>query len=172
MRRAASLATIALVAVACSGGSEDDSADYFQNAATITATYESAAQRHFDSYLTALQGATAESGDAVFVDASKSLFAGLASEFGPAVAALDALTPPDGADGLHETWVSAGRALNDIFEDADSRLSALELADDVDGVLRNLPLADRAADYRDACAAVAAVNDSNAVIVCEPPAGG
>jgi hypothetical protein len=172
VRRAISLLTIAMVAAACSGDPEEATSSYFQEAATITATYENAAQRHFDSYLTTLEGATAETGDALYVEANKSLFAGLAAEFGPAVDALDALTPPDDAGGLHESWISASRALNEAFQDADTQLAALDQAEDVNTVVSDLPLADLAAAYRDACTAVAAVNDSNAVIVCQPQQGG
>ena len=170
MRRSLLPIVILLVAGACSGDSTDPADTYFQDAATITATYETAAQAHFDDYLAALDTATAETGDAVFVDANRGLFAGLAAEFGPAVEALDALTPPESADDLHESWMSASRALNDVFQSADADLSALDVAEQVNDVVSNLPLADLQAAYRDACSAVAAATP-DAVIVCEPQSG-
>ena len=175
-RRLISLLCIVVVAASCSGGSEETEATYFADAATITATYENAALGHFDVYLTSLEEATAETGDVIFVDANKRLFAGLAEEFGPAVDALDNLVPPEEVAGPHAEWLSAGRALNDVFQSTDDVLSSLDLADDVNAVVSELPLRDLQAAYRTACQAVAALasqgDDPTAVIVCQPPENG
>ena len=169
MRRHTLVLTIALLAASCSS-SEDPSATYFQDAAAITTTYEAAAVGHFDEYLAALDGATAETGDAIFVDANKALFSGLAIEFGSAVASLDALTPPDDASAAHEQWLGAARALNDVFQSADGRLAGLTEADAVNDVVSELPLADLQTAYRQACADVASL--ATAIIACEPRSDG
>jgi len=94
LRRLALPTALLVLAAACSGSNDgSDAGVYFQEASTITNSYESAAFGYFVEYREALEAATADTGEAIFVDANKLLFAGLAAEFGPAVAALGGVAP-------------------------------------------------------------------------------
>lgn len=178
MRRLITATLVAVVAAACAGddGSVETELTYFADAASITSSYETAVADYFDDYITALNSATADTGDAIFVDANKALFGGLASEFGAAVNALDGLTPPEAVEPAHEDWMAAGRALNEVFQDADGELSDLDDAMEVNDVVSELPVQELQAAYREACREVAELaaqsDDPSAIIVCEPPAGG
>lgn len=178
MRRRIIFLLVALIAAACSGDdtATEDELTYFADASSITSSYETAVVGYFEDYLTALNSATAETGDAIFVDANKALFAGLASEFDVAVNALDALSPPADVEAAHEEWVAAGEALNEVFQGAHSDLAALDEAAAVNDVVSELPVQELQAAYREACREVAELatgsDDPAAVIVCEPPADG
>lgn len=163
-----------LVAAGCSGDSVDPSVTYFADAAAISTQYEKSALSHFTEYRTSLEGATAETGDDIFVEANQSLFANLADAFGTAVTDLADLTPPSEAANQHDAWVAAARTLNDAFQSADDQLSTLTEAPAANSVVSNLPLADLQAAYRTACEGVAALadGDSVTVIACEPPSNG
>ena len=108
--------------------------------------------------------------EAIFVDANKGLFAGLATEFGATINALSALTPPTDAALPHEEWLTAARALNDVFRSTDEQLAPLTGAPEVDSVVRILPLRNLQAAYRAACQGVAALaeGDPTPVITCDP----
>ncbi len=172
-RRLIKIIVAALVAAACSD-SEDPSASYFVDAAAISTRYESAAATHFNEYQVALEAATAETGDAIFVDANKGLFGSLATEFETAVDDLSALTPPTDVVSPHDAWMAAARELNDVFQSAASQLATLAEAPAVNSVVSALPLADVQAAYRAACeeVAVLAEGDPTAVIACNPVSGG
>lgn len=178
MRRHITFFLAALVLAGCAGDDATGEAEatYFSDASAITNSYETAVVGYFDDYLAALNSATAETGDDVFVDANKALFAGLASEFDVAVSALDDLTPPADVEAAHEEWVEAGQALNEVFQGADSDLSTLDDAQAVNDVVSELPVQALQAAYREACQEVAALavarDDPPAVIACEPPGDG
>lgn len=172
LRRLALSTALLVLAAACS--SSDDGSDagvYFQEAATITNSYESAAFEYFVEYREALEAATAETGEAIFVDANKLLFSGLATEFGPAVAALGGLAPPARLEAEHAAWLAAARDLDAVFQSADDQLTPLTEAPAVNAVVSGLPLAGLQAAYRSACDAVAALagDESPAPIACRPP---
>ena len=173
-KRLIPIVVVFLVAVGCSGGTEDPSATYFEDAAVISTVYESSALTHFTEYRTALEGATAETGDRVFVEANQNLFANLADSFDTAVTGLADLTPPVTAASEHDAWVSAARTLRDVFQNADDQLAQLTEAPAANTVVSGLPLADLQAAYRRACENVAALADGEAAatIACEPPGNG
>ena len=167
------LVAVALTACSDSGPVETGGSTYFVDAAAITATYESAAGGHFDVYLAALDEATAETGDAIYVDANQNLFAGLAADFSTALTAITGLTPPDAAAGQHAEWVAASAALNDIFQNTNAELTGLNDAPQVDAYLTQLPLRELQSSYRDACESVAELSRQSdgpiGEIVCEAP---
>lgn len=161
---------IVVLAAACSGSS-GDSDSYVLEAAAITSGYEAAAAAIFTEYLTALDSATAESGDAVFASATKDLFGGLADEFGSAVSALEELTPPGDIEDEHDTWLAAARALNDVFRSADDQIVNLTDGLAVNEVISGLPVSDLQGAYRSTCEALAtAAGGEASSIACEPPA--
>ncbi len=165
----------ALIATACSESTaEEDRAAYFRSAAALSTTYEAAAGALFDSYLGSLESATAETGDAIFVGASKSLFAGLASEFDAAVTGLSDLEPPDDVEAVHAEWLAAAAALSAAFQGADRDLSSLTDAPAVDSVLSVLPVPELQGAYRTACSAVASLasTEAGSAITCQPAQGG
>lgn len=171
-RRTTRLFLIVLTASACSGGDTTDaSATYFQDAAAISSTYESAAADHFADYQSTLALATDETGDAIFVDANKGLFAGLATEFGSALTGLTSLTPPGEASDQHQAWLSAAQALDEVLRNVDRQLTSLSDAPNVESVISNVPLADLQANYRAACSSVAELtaDDPATAIACQPP---
>lgn len=163
-----------LVATGCSGDAEDPSATYYEDAAAISTRYETSALSHFTQYRTALEGATAETGDDIFVEANQNLFANLAGAFETAVTGLADLTPPSEAVSQHDAWVSAARTLNDAFQSADEQLAILTEAPAANTVVSGLPLGDLQAAYRTACEGVAALADGEPlpVIACQPPSNG
>ena len=174
-RHLALLILFATAVAACSedGSVETEGSSYFVEAGAITSAYESAAGGHFDLYLAALEEATEETGDAIYVDANQKLFSGLALDFGAAIEAINGLDPPEAVADPHADWVATGAALNDIFQRTNSGLSGLRDAGDVDAFVRDLPLRDLQTDYRNACEAVAALarqaDGPTAEIVCQPP---
>ncbi len=174
-RRLITAFVVLLVAAACSSSTtEDPSASYFEDAAAISTRYESAAAAHFTDYQVALEAATSETGDEIFVDANKGLFDSLSSEFAAAIEGLSVLTPPTDAAAPHDAWMSAAQALNEVFQSADSRLATLTEAPAVNSVVSTLPLADLQAAYRAACETVAALaeGDPTPVIACDPVSSG
>lgn len=170
-RRLIPLLTLVLLAAACSGGTEDDAADYFSQAAAITTTYETAAATHFAEYTEALRPAETEAeADAAFVDATRSLFASLASDFEPLVTTLSDLTPPESAATEHNEWLEASRALNTLFQNTDAAVAPLEDPGEIDSILVDLPIGDVQAAYRAACEAVATLAlAEDQVVACAPP---
>jgi hypothetical protein len=174
-RRLVPIVVALVVAAGCSGDAEDDpSATYFQDAAVISTIYETSALAHFTEYRTALEAATAQTGDRIFVEANQNLFANLSDAFGTAVAGLADLTPPSEAASQHDAWVSAARTLNDVFRSANDQLATLTEAPAANSVVSGLPLADLQSAYRTACESVAALANEEpvAVIACEPPSNG
>jgi len=174
-RRSIPVLLILVVAAGCAGDGEDASVSYFADAAAISTQYETAAFSHFTEYRTALEEATADTGDAIYVDANQTLFANLADDFSTAVAGLTDLTPPTGAEDRHDAWLSAARTLHDAFQTADNQLATLTEAPAANTVVSELPLADLQAAYRTACEGVAALADAGAaaiIIACEPPSDG
>lgn len=174
-RRLTPIVTLLLIAAACtSSDAEDPSASYFQDAAIVSSRYESAAATHFSEYRISLEEATAETGDEVFVDANKGLFASLAKEFGSAIDDLGDLTPPTDVAEPHDAWLTAARALNDAFQSTDDQLATLSEALAVNSLVSTVPLADLQQAYREACQAVAALADGEPIpaIACDPITGG
>lgn len=174
IRRLIPTVVAVLVAAGCSGDATDPSATYFEDAAAISTRYETSALSHFTEYRTSLEGATAETGDDIFVEANQSLFANLAKDFDAAIAELAELTPPPATQSLHEDWLSTARTLYDAFQSADNQLATLTEAPAANSVVSELPLADLQAAYRAACedVAVQATGGPTAVIACEPPSDG
>ena len=173
-RRFIPIVIVLLVAAGCSGEAEDPTATYFEDAAVISTLYEASALTHVTDYRTALEGATAETGDRIFVEANQTLFAGLSDAFDTAVTGLSGLTPPDTAVSEHDAWVSAARSLREVFQSADTQLASLTEAPAANTVVSTLPLADVQAAYRTACENVAALSNGEPMtaIACEPPGNG
>lgn len=173
-RRLIPLVVAMLVASGCSGEADDPSATYFGDAAAISNQYETAAFSHFTDYQTALEAATAETGDAIYVEANQDLFDSLANEFDTAVAGLSGLTPPAGAVDQHDAWLLAAQNLHNAFRSADDELAALTEAPAANTVVSELPLADLQAAYRAACQSVAALATGvpTTSIACQPPSNG
>ncbi len=66
---------IVLIADAHNGGdAEKASTSYFPEAAAVSSTYQAAAAAHFAGYRAALESATADTGDPIFVEANQGLF--------------------------------------------------------------------------------------------------
>jgi hypothetical protein len=86
---------------------EKASTYYFPEAAAISSTYQAAAAAHFAGYRAALESATADTGDPIFVEASQGLFANLAADFDAAGAGLVGLTPPQDAIARDDAWLAA-----------------------------------------------------------------
>lgn len=172
-RRLLPALTLVLLAAACSGGTDDDTADYFTQAAAITATYETAAATHFAEYTEALRPAETEAeADAAFVDATRGLFASLATDFEPLVSTLSELNPPESAVVEHDEWLEASRALNTLFQDTDAAVAPLQDPGEIDSILVELPIGALQAAYRSACEAVAELAlAADEVIACAPPTG-
>ena len=173
-RRLIPFVVAVLVAAGCTSEADDPSTTYFGDAAAISTQYETAAFSHFTDYQTALEAATAETGDAIYVEANQNLFGNLADEFDTAVSGLSGLTPPAEAVDQHDAWVSAARNLSNAFRSADDQLATLTEAPAANTVVSELPLADLQADYRAACQSVAALatDEPTAVIACQPPSNG
>ena len=173
-RRLIPLVLAVLIAAGCTGETDDPSATYFGDAAAISNQYETAAFSHFTEYQTALEAATAETGDAIYVEANQNLFGNLADEFDTAVAGLSNLTPPAEALDQHDAWLSSARNLNNALRSADDQLATLTEAPAANTVVSELPLADLQAAYRAACQSVAALatDEPTAIIACQPPSNG
>jgi hypothetical protein len=173
-RRLIPLVVAVLIAAGCTGEADDPSATYFGDAAAISTQYETAAFSHFTDYQTALEVATAETGDAIYVEANQNLFGNLADEFDTAVSGLSDLTPPAEALDQHDAWLSAARKLNNAFRSAGDQLATLTEAPAANTVVSQLPLADLQAAYRAACQSVAALatDEPTTIIACQPTSNG
>ncbi len=174
IRRLTPLVLALVIAAGCAGDSEDPSASYFEDAAAISTRYETAAFSHFTEYQAALESATPETGDDVYVAANQDLFSGLADDFGAAVSGLAGLTAPEDAVNQHDAWLAAARTLSGVFTSADDQLSTLTEASAVNTVVSGLPLADLQVAYRSACDAMAVLSgaEQTTIIACEPPGTG
>lgn len=168
------VAAVSLIAAACSSDSDEADVDtralYYQEAAQLTDEYESAVGGHFDEYRAALESATEETGEEIFVTASQGLFAGLAVEVGAAVSGLSDLEPPEDLAEAHGQWVAAAEAFNTAIQATDDDIALLTDPETVNNVLSEVDLASLQEGYRAACRTVQTLaTDADAVIVCQPP---
>ncbi len=78
LRRLIPTFLIVLIADAHNGGdAEKASTSYLPEAAAVSSTYQAAAAAHFAGYRAALESATTDTGDPIFIEASQRLFANL-----------------------------------------------------------------------------------------------
>ena len=166
LRPLTALLALTLAAAACSDSAGDD-LSYFDDAARVSSTYELAAGAHFDIYRTALETATPETGDDIYVSASRDLFAGLAPDLDQAVAGLNDLVPPDDLEAEHAAWLASADALNTAIQDTNGEIAPLTEADAVAEILGTVNLVELQDAYRTACRAVHVEHATGAGLVTE-----